>query len=92
MTRTCCPGRTFALSRTARRAVLAELGRAAACSKVRLAGLAASRLVLAAVYWANESRQVPNTASPGANPVTSSPTASTVPATAQPATAALGAR
>ena len=74
------------------RAVVAEIGRAAACSKVRPAGLGARRLARVATYSAKEPRQVPNTSSPGRRPVAPAPTASTVPATAQPGTGNLGAR
>ena len=46
----------------------------------------------AVAYWANEPWLVPNTSSPGSRPVTSWPTASTVPATASPGTGVFGPR
>src|SRR5215467_470009 len=59
---TCCPGCTRPLSRTACSAVTPEMGTAAACSKDKLAGLAASRFSGAAAYSANEPlSQVPYT-------------------------------
>ena len=57
----------------------AETGTAAACSKVRFAGLGASLASSAQAYSAKEPSQVPNTSSPGLNRVTSLPTASTRP-------------
>ena len=56
----------------------------AACSKVRLAGLAASASSAAAAYSAYEPLHQPKTSSPGLNRVTLLPTASTVPATSVP--------
>ena len=59
MISTCCPGCTFAWSRTACSAVSAETGTAAACSKDRLAGLGASLPARARAYGAKEASQVP---------------------------------
>ena len=91
MIRTCWPGCTFAL-RTAWSAVDPEIGTAAACSKERFAGFAASMLGLARAYSAKDPSHVPYTSSPGLNPVTSLPTDSTVPARHRPGLGALGAR
>jgi hypothetical protein len=65
---------------------------AAACSKLRFAGFGASLLSGARAYSAYEPLPMPNTSSPGWNLVTSSPTASTTPATSAPGTGVLGAR
>ena len=59
MISTFCPGSTRAWSRTACRAVSAETGTAAACSKERFAGLGASLLARARAYGAKEPSQVP---------------------------------
>ena len=61
-----------------------EIGTAAAWSKERFAGLGASLSVRTRAYSANEPSQMPNTSSPGSKPVTSVPTASTVPARLRP--------
>ena len=61
-------------------------GRAAACSKVRLAGFGTRSSAWAIASSANEPFAVPITSSPGRMPVTFAPTASTVPATSQPST------
>jgi hypothetical protein len=74
------------------RAVKPEMGTAAACSKVRFAGLGASLSDRAQAYSAKEPSQVPNTSSPGRNRLTFSPTASTRPATSLPRMRALGFR
>src|SRR3954470_16264313 len=63
--KTFCPGRTPPLSRRPRRAVQAEVGTAAAWSKVRLAGLGASVSSRAQAYSAKAPSQVPKTSSPG---------------------------
>ena len=52
MIRTFCPGWTWPVSRSACRAVGAEMGTAAACSKVRFAGLGASLSSRARAYSA----------------------------------------
>ena len=75
-----------------RSAVRPETGIAAACSKVRPAGLWASLSSRAAVNCANEPRPMPNTSSPGAKRVTPAPTATTTPATSKPGTGLFGAR
>jgi hypothetical protein len=59
---------------------LTETGTAAACSKVRLPGLAASFSTGATAYSASVPAPLPNTSSPGANLVTPRSTASTTPA------------
>ena len=59
MIRTFCPACTCAWSRTACKAVSAETGTAAACSKDRFAGLGASLLARARAYGAKEPSQVP---------------------------------
>ena len=59
MIRTFCPACTCAWSRTACRAVSAETGTAAACSKDRLTGLGASLLARVRAYGAKEPSQVP---------------------------------
>ena len=66
---TLCPGSSRPRSRRPCRAVTAEMGAAAACSKVRLAGLGASWSAGAVTYSANEPLHVPYTSSPGAKPV-----------------------
>ena len=65
---------------------------AAACSKVRPAGLWASLSSRAAVNSANEPLPTPNTSSPSAKRVTPGPTATTTPATSNPGTGFFGAR
>jgi hypothetical protein len=92
MTRTCCPGWTSPLSRTAWSAANPEMGTTAACSKLRLAGLAAKWSSPAQAYSAKEPSHQPNTSSPGWNRVTLLPTASTRPATSMPRTGSLGLR
>ncbi len=86
MTNTCCPASMWPASVSACRAVPAETGTTAACSKDRFAGLRASLSSRAAAYSANEPRLMPNTSSPASNRVTADPTATTVPATSIPAT------
>jgi hypothetical protein len=67
-------------------------GTAAACSKVRLAGLATT-VPATHTYSAKAPLVVPpNTASPGRRSVTVLPTASTVPAKSAPGTGCLGPR
>ena len=71
----------------------AETGSAAACSKVTVAGLAASRSSLATAYSANDPvLQVPNTSSPGWNRVAPGPAAMTTPDRARPRTGTFGRR
>jgi hypothetical protein len=92
MMSTFSPGWTRAWSWTACRAVLPEIGTAAACSKERFAGLRASLAGRAATYSAKVLVAIPYTASPGARPVTAAPTASTVPARFRPGLAYVGRR
>ena len=92
MTSTRCPACTCPRSRTACRAVSAETGTAAACAKVRLAGLGASLSGRALAYSAKEPSAMPNTSSPTCSVVTAGPVASTRPATSRPRTRVLGAR
>lgn len=54
---------------------------AAACSKLKFAGLGRSRSARADAYSAKEPRQAPNTSSPGWTSVTLSSTVATLPAT-----------
>jgi hypothetical protein len=68
------------------------MGTAAACSKERFAGFGASLSVRAAAYSAKVLVDIPKTSSPGAKPVTSAPTASTVPARFRPGLAYFGRR
>ena len=70
----------------------AETGTAAACSKLRFAGIRASLSGSVEAYSANEALHVPNTASPGSSPVTFAPTASTTPASSEPSPATFGLR
>ena len=87
------PGLEMPLSRRSWRAVVADTPTAAACSKVRLAGLvdeAGPRL--ADAYSAKAPVHQPNTSSPGRRPFTSLPTASTVPAMSVPGTWFFGLR
>ena len=90
MTSTFWPASTRPRSTRACRAVPAEIGTTAACSKERFAGLRASLSSRAAAYSANEPRDIPNTSSPTANLVTAEPTATTVPATSMPGTGFFG--
>jgi hypothetical protein len=69
-----------------------DTGTAAACSKLRLAGLGAKRSALAQAYSAQEPSHVPYTGSPGLNCRTFFPTASTVPAASMPRMRILGLR
>ncbi len=72
---------------------MAAMGTAAACSKVRFTGLAASRRSGTVTYSAKlPAGSNANTSSPGRNRVTSAPTASTVPAMSQPSTLYRGCR
>ena len=90
---TFCPGRTFALSRSAWRAVTPEIGTAAASSNERLSGLGTSFSGRVSANSAKEpASATPITSSPGRNAVTAAPTAATVPATSQPRTWTLGLR
>src|SRR5574337_1067031 len=85
LTRTLCPGWTFARSRSPCRAVTAAMGAAAACSNVRLAGFRATARSCGTVrYSANAPALPPKTSSPGLNRVTFLPTDSTVPAKSTP--------
>lgn len=71
-------------------AVPAATGSAAACSGETPGGRCAANPAVTRARGAQPpcmSGQPPNTSSPGANPVTPSPTSSTVPATSRPRTA-----
>lgn len=92
MTNTFCPCSTRPTSHRARRAVSADTGTTAACSKVVFTGLRASLSSRATAYSANEPGPIPNTSSPGVNLVTAEPTATTVPATSRPGTGFFGRR
>ena len=70
----------------------ADTGTAAACSKLRFAGIGASLSGCAGAYSANAALLVPYTASPGWRSVTFAPTASTTPASSEPSPAVFGAR
>src|SRR5215467_7028537 len=69
---------------------MATRGSAAASCIDRVLGLGANNLTSASTYWARVPPEPwtpptqPNTSSPGANPVTPSPTTSTTPATSHP--------
>src|ERR671933_1507443 len=83
--RTVCPGCTLAMSRSACRAVKADIGTAAACSMVRLAGFGAKLSAGAHAYSARVPVVLqPNTSLPSSSPCTFLPTASTRPATSAP--------
>src|SRR5918911_1406914 len=91
--RTVCPGCTLAMSRSACRAVKADIGTAAACSMVRLAGFGAKLSAGAHAYSARVPVVLqPNTSSPSSSPCTFLPTASTRPATSAPGTPLRGRR
>ena len=90
LTSTCWPARTWPTSRIPRIAVVAAIGTAAACSKVRLAGLGTTLSAAAHAYSANAPRANPSTASPARSCRTFAPAVSTTPATSIPATRALG--
>src|SRR4249920_1318060 len=93
MTRTFCPGCTFALSRMAWRAVTPETGTAAACSKEAFAGLRTSLWAgVTACSAKDPASATPITSSPGRNVLTAEPVLSTVPATSQPRIGTLGRR
>ena len=66
------------------------MGTAAACSKVRPAGLGTTKSAAAHAYSANAPRKKPSTSSPLASPRTFAPAASTTPAASIPATRAFG--
>ena len=72
--------------------MVADTPTAAACSKVRLAGLRTNWSSLAVAYSAKALVHQPNTSSPGRRPFTSVPTASTVPAMSVPGTRYFGLR
>jgi hypothetical protein len=72
--------------------VQAETPTAAACSKLRLAGLGAIVPAFAVAYSAKVPSPMPNTSSPTLNPVTPLPTPATRPANSMPRTRALGVR
>ena len=72
--------------------MVADTPTAAACSKVRLAGLSTKWSSLADAYSAKAPVHHPNTSSPGRSPFTSLPTASTVPAMSVPGTRFFGLR
>src|SRR5215472_18011571 len=82
--KTFCPGRICALSPKACNAVSDARGTEAACSNVTLSGFLTNADSETHTYSANVPRHRPNTASPGLNPVTVRPTASTLPATSEP--------
>jgi hypothetical protein len=92
-----CAGCTWALSRSACRAVQPAMGVAAACSNVMAAGFGATRRDGTFANSAKPpatSRLVhePKTSSPGRSSVTLEPTAVTVPAISAPRTACLSAK
>ena len=89
---TFCPGRTFALSRSAWRAVTPEIGTAAASSNERLSGLGTS--FSGRVSELREGTRLGDAHHLVAGPErrTAAPTAATVPATSQPRTWTLGLR
>src|ERR687898_1446031 len=92
VTNTFVPGDTSA-ALSARSAVAPEIGTAAASSKDSPGGFAATFPTGPTANSANEpDDEYPITSSPGANPVTAEPTASTTPATSPPRTRALGLR
>src|SRR5918994_1299882 len=92
VTNTFVPGDTSA-AWSARSAVAPEIGTAAASSKDSRGGFAATFPTGTTANSANEpDEEYPITSSPGANPVTPEPTASTTPATSPPRTRALGRR
>jgi hypothetical protein len=68
------------------------MGTAAACSKLRLAGLGASLSGPADTYSAKEPSPMPNTSAPACTWATFVPTTSTRPATSLPRTPTLGVR
>jgi hypothetical protein len=72
--------------------VTPEMGTAAACSMVSLAGFGTSLSGRAMASSAKEPSTMPITSSPGWNPVTAEPTASTRPARSQPRTSTFGLR
>src|SRR5215211_1520482 len=88
--RTFCPGWSLPESRRPLRAVMPEMGTAAACSKLRFAGLGAKRSALAQAYSAKEPSHVPYTRSPCLSWLTFLPAASTVPAASMPRMRILG--
>ncbi len=90
LTSTRCPDFTAPTSRIPRRAVVAAMGSAAACSNVRLAGFGTTWSCAAHAYSAKAPRTNPNTSSPGCSPRTSAPTASTSPAASLPTTGIFG--
>src|SRR5918995_2636383 len=92
ITNTFCPDRTFPTLLRPWSAVNPVVGTVAASSKLRFVGLGASRLGRAVVYSANVPTPTPNTSSPTRNPVTPSPSTSTVPATSWPRTRCFGER
>src|SRR3954454_15109749 len=73
ITRTCWPALWRPRSRSACRAVMADTGMAAACSKLRFVGIRASLSGCAGAYSANAALLVPYTASPGWGSVTLAP-------------------
>ena len=84
------PAVTSPASRIPRRAVVAAMGTAAACSKVRPAGLGTTRSAAAHAYSANAPRQNPSTSSPVRSPRTFALAAPATPAASTPATRAFG--
>ncbi len=90
LTSTRWPGFTAPTSRIPRRAVVAAMGSAAACSNVRLAGFGTTLSCAAHAYSAKAPRTKPNTSSPGRSPRTFAPTVSTTPAASLPATGIFG--
>src|SRR5215210_2418746 len=92
MIRTFCPGWSLPASRRPLRAVMPEIGTAAACSKLRFAGFGAKRSALAHAYSAKDPSHVPYTRSPSLSWVTFLPADSTVPAASLPRIRILGLR
>ena len=92
LTRTFWPGWTLPLSRRSCSAAVADTPTAAACSKVRLAGLRTSCASGTAASSANAPAHQPKTSSPGRSRSTPVPTASTVPAISVPGMGCFGLR
>ena len=90
MTSTRWPAFTSPTSRIPRSAVVAAMGTAAACSKVRLAGFGTTWSCAAHAYSAKAPRTRPSTSSPGRRSRTFAPTDSTTPAASTPATRVFG--
>src|SRR5215813_10743801 len=89
---TFCHGCSSSSSPKPCNAVSAATGTEAACSNVTLSGFLTNADSETHTYSANVPRHKPNTASPGLNPVTVLPTASTLPATSEPSPVIFGLR